>query len=524
LQEYNLPLKETLTKGLRPYSQHGRGFNFLTQCKFLKPREWGLRPCADVSDPFATTKFSTWPFAQMLRGKAVTLLAEATSLKVVTEASPNWTVGDAVTTYDLNDPASTKSITGSDVWHMADFYDSWMLFNGTSVVVKTNKEGMFGETNNVFVQNAIAIQTGCDFPGRAIMGGFSPASYFSTSWDAIWDDWLLHAPFTLDMTLDDVDTNFVMWTTIGGGDLLNLFLPDMAVDGVIKEDKRTTRDGMFLELWRRNEAGFMPMPWQGTVLVVKPLGNGVMVYGDDGIAFMPHVTDPYPTFGLRKLGAFGIGGRGCVGGDNSTHIFLDTAGVLWRISSENYSLQKLGYEEVFDGLVDQKVVISYNQRDNEYIISGEDSSNNALSYVLTPTGLGQSPQQVTSAYTVEGALLGVFSTDASTIPIAVTDVLDFGYRDLKTITTVELGIEVTTDATTHVAVDYRYNKDDSWTRSTWVLVNDMGFARIQATANEFRVAVKCSKYADMKLDYINVKWQSSGRRTVRGLHAGEAYK
>jgi len=528
LQEYQLPIRETLVNGLRPNSRHGRGSKYLTQCKFLKPEEWGLRPCETVVNPFTDEQFSTWPFAQIIRGNEVTLLATATSLKTVTEASPNWTLSSAITTYDLNDPPTAKSITGSDVWQMADFYDSWMLFNGTSVVVKTNKEGMFGETNQVFVQNAIAVQTGCEFHGRLIMAGFNPATYFSSDWESIWDEWLGRMPFAVDTALDDVNSNFVMWTTIGGGDILNLFLPKLAVEGVIQEDVRAVDDGMFLDLWRRNEAGFMPMPWQGTVYIVKPLGNGFMAYGEDGIAYLPSVTNPYPTFGLRKLAPFGIAGRGCVGGDEATHLFMDTSGVLWRISASDLSLRKLGYEEFFDDIVDQTVVITYNQSENEFIISGEDSSNNILSYILTEKGLGQSPQQVTSAFPLEGSLLGVFDTDASTIPIIVTDVIDFGYRDLKTITTVELGIEVYYDAdtptTTHVAVDYRYNKDASWTRSTWVLVNDMGYARVQATAIEFRLAIKCSRYADMKLDYANIRWQASGKRTVRGLRADTANK
>ncbi len=524
MQEYQLPVSKTLTNGLRPYSEFGRGMDYLTQCKFLRPKKWGLRPCVTVDNPFAADQFGSWPFPQILRGSEVTLLAAATSIKTVTEASPDWTLSSAITTYDLADPSTEKAITGSDVWHMADFHDSWMLFNGTSVVIKTNKEGMFGETNKVFVQNVIAVQTGCDFRGRLIMGGFNPASYFSTEWDSVWAEWLDRLPYAIDTTLNDVNSNFVMWTTIGGGDMLNLFLPELAVNGVIKEDVRTINTGMFLDLWKQNQAGFMPMPWQGTVYVVKPLGNGVMVYGKDGIAYLPHVTEPHPTFGLRKLAPFGIAGRGCVGGNESVHVLMDSSGVLWKIKAGEYGLQKLGYEKFFDDIVDQDVVITYDQSEDDFIISGEDSSSNALSYILTDEGLGRSPQQVTSAFPLEGALLGVSSTDASTVPIVVTDTLDFGYRDLKTITTIELGIEVTTDVTTHVAVYYRYNKDAAWVLSTWILVNNVGFARVQATAIEFRLAIKCSNYASLKLDYANIRWQSSGKRTIRGLRAEEASK
>lgn len=524
MQEYSLPIQKTLINGLRPYSDHGRGMNFLTQCKFLRPRNFGLRPCVNVVNPFEDDQFGTWPFPQILRGSEITLLMSATSLKVVIEETPYWTLDDAMVIFDLNNPQIVSAITGSDVWHIADFHDSWMLFNGTCVVVRTNREGMFGETNRVYVQSAIEIQTGCEFHGRLIMAGFDPSSYFSNDWSSIWDEWLGKLPYAIDTSLEDVNSNFVMWTTIGGGDILNLFLPKMAVEGVIKEDERTLRDGMFLDLWRRNEAGFMPMPWQGTVHVVKPLGNGFMAYGEDGIAFLPHVTGEYPTFGLRKLAPFGIAGRGCVGGDENVQVLLDVSGVLWKISAENYSLQRLGYEEFFEPIIDQDVIITYNQSESEFIISGEDSSGNALSYILTDSGLGQCPQQVTSAYSLEGVLLGVSSTDENTIPIVVTDTIDFGYRDLKTITTVELGIEVSADVTAHVAVYYRYNKEADWTLSDWKLVNNEGFVRVQATAIEFRIAVKCSDFVSMKLDYMNVKWQASGRRTVRGLRAEETYK
>ena len=518
MQEYQLPIRETLTKGLRPRSDMGRGTKFLTTCDFMKPLAHGLRRCDDVIEPFASSEFSSWPYLQLLRGSS-TLLAAATAIYPVTEGSPDWSKGSAYTTYDINNVASAKSITGSEVWHMADFGDAWMLFNGTTVVFKLNLEGMFDETNIVYVQNAIAIQSGCHHRGRLIMGGFDPANFFGDDWKGIWGYYLSKLPYAIDVDLDDIHDNFVFWSTIGGGDVVNLFVPELARDGVIKEDETSIEDSIFMELLKRNEMGFMPMPWQGSVLVVKPHEKGVVVYGEDGIAALVPTSDPYPTYGLRHLADFGIAGRGCVGGNEESHVFLDVVGNAWHVDGD-FGLQKLGHKEFFEDIVGQDVLISHNSEHDEFFISGEDSSSNALSYVLTPNGLGKCPQQVAGAYNVEGEFLGVFSLDGSTIATIVTDIIDFGYRDLKTITTVEVGIDHKSAATVHVAVDYRYNAVDSWTRSDWVLVNPQGFARPQITAYDFRIAIKCSTYDDFEIDYINVRWQTSGRRTVRGLSAG----
>jgi len=159
----------------------------------------------------------------------------------------------------------------------------------------------------------------------------------------------------------------------------------------------------------------------------------------------------------------------------------------------------------------EDVVITKNAENEDFFVSGESES-----FVLTEAGLGEAPQSITGACNAYGSFYGVFSEDESTEAIVVTDVIDFGYRDLKTVTTVEVGANTSDDV--FVAVDYRYEESASWQRSSWVPVSPEGFARVQITAPDVRIAVKTSDYSGFELDYINVRWQRAGRRTVRGLN------
>jgi len=505
MQEFNQPIQKALTQGLRIRSDAGRGTEFLTQCQYMKPLQFGLRPCVDCINPFDEDYFVEWYFPQPIVTSSETLLAYEDAIYSVTK-------GATYVTYALDDPGVRKAITGRGVWHYADLGEGWLLFNGTCVVFRLSTETMFGEEAIIYCQDAVSVQTGCASRGRLILGGFNPAQLFSGTWGEIWNIYLnsLSAPISTEPISSD---NFVYWSSIGGGDILLPFAPGLIKDGVVKEDMPDEHDEeFFLELFRRNELGFMPMPWQGSVLRVKPLGKGIAVYGTEGIAGLIPALEPYPTYGLQRVADFGIASRGAVGGDEQGHILVDAAGNVWRID-DNFALRKLGYKEYIASLLSDEIIIVKNAEHNEYHISGKDES-----FVLTPQGLGESPQYITGAYNIDGEFVGVFDTAESKDVVVITDIIDFNYRDLKTITTVEIGCNAVSSV--YVAIDYRYEKQGFWQRSTWVLTSPEGFARMQITALEFRIAVKCDSYEGFELDYINVRWQTCGRRTVRGLNAG----
>ncbi len=500
-----------LKNGLRQTKDIGKNQPFMDTCKFAKPTEFGVIEDTGVTSPFSVNQFDAFPVPQLIRGKGVTLLASDIHIKEIDES--DWSVGTAVPTFDIYDELQSKEITAGDVWQIADFYNVFFLFNGSCMVVKTNIKGMFGGADRYLVQDEVTVQTGCDFKGRLIMAGFNPDDYWSSAWRSVWEQWQGKFPYGMSANMD-IGENFIMWSSIGGGDTLNLFLPEHAIKGVLAEDETT--EHMFLDMWERGELGFMPLPWQGTVRVVKPLGNGVVAYGENGVAALPAVTAPISTFGMMQIARFGIPHRGAVGGDENRHIFIDEAGTLWSLDAD-YKLENLGYDEYLIDLVGQDIIITMGEQEGDFYISGEDFDGNMLNFIYTATGLARSPHQVTSGYFTGGDFIGVSDTDEDTEVMLVTGELDFKYRDLKTITTIELGLDIDSSVEVHVATYYKYDTDLEYSLSEWILVNNEGFARIQMTAHDFKICIKLSNYINFKLSYANVKWQTSGRRTVRGL-------
>lgn len=506
---------ETLTKGLRPTKKLGSNTNYLTTCKFVKTSPFGLIEDIGVTNPFKTDQFSTWPHPQLIRGKGVTLLCGGYSIKEIDET--DWSIGTPVILYDTDD-LHQRIIIDPGIWHFADFHDVFMLMNGNCTIFKTNHKGMLGDIDRYLYQDELTIQTGCDFKGRLMLGGFNPENFWSSVWESVWGEWTSKFAFGIDASIELAE-NFVFWTTVGGGDAFHLFMPQKAQRSIIAEDQNT--DQMFLEYWRKNSIGFMPVPWQGTVLKMIPLGNGVIAYGDNGIAAMNTVLEPMPTFGMQKLNDFGIAGRGAAGGNDKVQIFIDEAGSLWRMGVD-FIPTRLGYEEYLVDILEDDIVISFDPQRTEFYISGKNQS-----FVLTQTGLSESPHRVTSVQFAAGALLGVsqhIQEDAvdDTEVLLVTSALDFKYRDLKSITTVELGLEIDSEAVIEIAADYKYNTGTEWSRTKFVRVNKEGWARLDINAHDLRLVIRLSNYTDFKLSYVNLKWQARGRLARRGLSDKQA--
>jgi len=504
MREYILPIVKSLTVGQRPEPETP---GYMTTCLFARPAAKGLVAPRVIVDPFGGAQLE----GQLIRGNTVTLLATTQRVSAVDES--DWSV-----TADTGD-----SFVGSYPWHFVDMNNAWMLLSPTATVYKDNSAGMFGETNTVKASTNI-INTGCFFHGRVMLGGFNPAYYWSNDWMAAIKAYSQAFPFAISDSFAAPGNNFVSWSTIGGGDVFNLFSLDAAVYGQIKEDQQHTLDRpLFMEFFQRNELGLAPMPWHGMVQVLKPLRDKVVAYGTDGICLLVPANIPYPTFGLQPLARFGVAGRGSVAGNDSIHVFVASNGDLWTIDS-NGVITKLGYKEYLSAMLNYPITAGYDEFNQEFHFSGSALDGSPLSYCLTKNGLFQSPYHIRSLVAGTDGPIGTFDIDSSPAVVVVTDIEDFQYRDFKTITGFELGLTTAIGATTTVAVDYRNSPGEAFATCPAVPVNPEGFAYIRCTAHEFRFRVCCSDYENFQLTYINVKWQPSGRRIVRGLGANEAQR
>ena len=320
-------------------------------------------------------------------------------------------------------------------------------------------------------------------------------------------------------TLDNLGKNFVWWSTIGGGDVFSLFYNSTdAEQGFITSKFSTDAERPWIfELMKRNEQGSMPMPWQGKVRHMKPLGKYVMVYGDGGVsALYPQAT----KVGLIELQQFkqGISNTGAVGGDENEQVFLDGSGVLWHIDRE-LSIEKLDYREFMEGLLRTDVIISYSSRERRFYIC-----NGFKAFTLTKEGgLTEHSQQVTSVIESDGADLGMGEDDSAMSDPweIVTDTIDFQERGNKTLSFIEIASEVPRDTTSinprlQVGCDFRYQGRHDFTASRNIPVNHFGQARMGITAPDLRVRVLGDNFRDFNLDDITVKIQMSDKRFTRG--------
>lgn len=508
MREFTTLAKDIFTKGLRPRKRFGtENRPMLTECTRLKPTESGLREVETITYPFEAD-FVTHPFAQLFKARNMTLLADSTDIYSV---DSSWNPS-AITLYDYLTEEIVGSIISDGVWHIADAGKFVMLFNGSSIIYISGEETMFEETAKFHIIRDRTVNTGCYHRGRIIMGGFSASDFWGDQWQSILEGLSSDLHISIANALK-MDSNFISWSAIGGGNVLDIFYPDRAINGLLAEFKEGNKDPLFLDYWRRNDCGFAPTMYPGTVLIVKPFYDRVIAYGDNGFTVFKPMTADSPTLSIISNDGVGVLSRSAIAGNDKFHVFIDGSDVLWRYSEKG--LERLGYEEYIKDL-GSNIVLTLDDHENDvYISDGE------TTLVLTANGLGKSPNHPTSLIRSDNTLYGLFSSDISEESIIVSDWFDFRSGDLKTITTISLGFTINSDEDTkvYIALDTGYDTDNTdFTRSDWVIVNKQGWARLQKTAKRFRLAIKVTDNTDFRLDYATIKWQRSTLQTVRGLH------
>lgn len=508
MREYSLSLKKALNNGLWPIRQVPRGNDFLATCYNLTPSPTGLEPFRPITMPFSESDLLAvgmpviHPFPQLIRGKGITLLAGETAIFEVDES--DWSL-TPITIYNAYMPTVTKDITPGGPWHFVDFHDVWFLMNGSCVVFKSNLHNFGILPDEVFVQDEITIGTGTDFRGRMLTGGFNSSAFYTSDWKHLMGEFKGMLPDGVSAE-EYIGNNFVVWTTIGGGDLFWPFYPSLAMESG-ESDVFSFHKTPFFEALKRNELGFMPMPWPGDVYNIKPLGKSAVVYGENGVAALNLVSEPIATFGLSEISSRGLLSRSAVGGNDNQHVFMDSAGYLCSLSQEG--LRVLDYHEHFADMIEdeEEIVITYNERRNEFYICGE-----TLGYVLTSKGLGSMYQVINSLVLTEDQI-GISKDLEDRRAMIASGILDLG-GGIKTITSVEVaGIY---DVDLWVSIIYRFGSNDAFGTTEAIPLNSAGWARMAVSGTDLMVALMAEDFEGFDPDDVIVKWKTTDKRNIRG--------
>lgn len=211
----------------------------LLQCQNLKPFgadlipwDYGLSglPAGLItslnSAGLTTAGKGTHPWPQIIRGRKTTFVADATHLWTLNEST--WALTALAPIGILT--RTSASIPSGGIWQLADFGPVTLLFNGacTIINVATATDGTLGSTVT-YVDTTFYPTSGVNFRGRLLMGGFT-----GTTLKTLWSNYLAKVVSDLGITAPTVPSltsDQVWWSSIGGEDMLQYFLPEAVLDG-----------------------------------------------------------------------------------------------------------------------------------------------------------------------------------------------------------------------------------------------------------------------------------------------------
>lgn len=506
-REFSYSIYDTFKAGLAPDSRFPTNSQYVEELFNAKVhKQWGVIPYVPVTTPITDTL--SFPFPRLHKMREITYLLGKKTVKSVNEST--WALTSQVI-YDANNTGVVATITGGDIWQVVDLGDAYFFHNGIETIFKTGLVAALGDENKLLHQSDVKITTGCIQKGRVWTGGFTQSGFYNNQWlNEITKESRVFKTVITKM-LDGLKPNSVMWSSIGGGDLLWLFYPFYGMQGLTGKGYFEDKLELLRDILEKNEMGSRRMPWQGKVLHMKPLGRDhIVVYGEGGVGLLtPQGTEV--AFTDLEI-PDGINNIGAVGGDAREHIWIDSSGVLWSISSRELSPRRLGYDNYFSSLVGTTLIISFDSNEREFYID-----NGTKHYVYTSSGLSEHGQTVTSVVNTKGGVVGFGVTAANMADKEfrlTSNVFDEGRRGFKNLAQVALDISGNTSLFARTA--WRSDRTGSFVNSREVAVNREGTVRLNVTANEHKLKLRAIDYSILRLFDAKLHWQGSDKRYIRG--------
>lgn len=554
-KEHNVTIAEGLARGLRQKEDELYGPRGLSACDNLKATERALVAFSDVTVPFNSAEFisagiiagggdiddyldSYGKYCYLFDGVGATILIcpiysdsyASWRFFDVTKGTVPWSL-TARAVYDMwtqtNDVSSSLSISNGGQWQFVEMQGTWIALNGYyTVYYRRPVVSVLADKALCPVSTQSLTTCGCFSRGRIFLGGFDPANFWSVDMESDWlNVWVTKdsdTNFPTTVSYLGLRDNFVWYGAVGGGDLFFRYATssqtyNYAKKGEILKSSLSTNpfdpvdydaDGtddlyrpLIYDFLLRGDGGWVAMPYEGLTHVLKPLGNKVVAYGENGVAVLIPYSQPVPCIGTEELLPIGILSRGAVGGDKHQHVFVTKDGAAYSLAAD-LQLRKLDYKEFLSTLDDGLINVSFNPTEREFHLA-----DSTTGYLLSQTGLSASPQSTTTSLAVyEGVLYGVANNLSGSQTATVrTNTLDFGVRGIKNIKEVKIhGYNLTS---AEVSILYRYDSSSAFTEVTSFLVNDEGIAYPQVAGLEFQVEVEGTIGSGAKLEAITIWYE-----------------
>lgn len=263
-------------------------------------------------------------------------------------------------------------------------------------------------------------------------------------------------------------------------------------------------------------AGFRQLPWDenanATIYKVLPLGDFVMIYGDNGVGMIKtQVVDKYPAMMFQDLRRAGAVGTYAVDGDEEQHLYLSKNNDLNLVTAKG--VQKLGYRD-FMSQLSGTIVITYDTSRKRFYIS-----DGSLSFVYNGIGLYSTYQCVSSVGDYKGILCGFTKANADTRVRLTTTAFDGGVQGYKTLEAVESGLVYDSSSYSFEGSIYaKYDYGGSFVQTPWVALNKRGMFTQKLTGREFKISLRSTYDAgsEFQLSSLLGKLKFSDKTNIRG--------
>ena len=511
----DIVLKESLRRGLRDTDENAKNSGSLVLLLNGKPTRNGIvtHPSPIPSQLLTAIAGAgitiSHPFPQLFRGSNKTILLSENAAYEVNEST--WGLS-AISAYTLAGAPTTIS-AGGGAWEFVDVGPHWWAFNGVTTLVFATVGGY----TQLYVDTTVPTQAGARFGGRLIFGGFNSSSFWASGHNTLHQYMTkFKVSPTTGLAPAGLGSNFIMWSSIGGGDELAMLYPTLLSAGseAYSSGGHSLSRPIYTDFLERNECGFMPMEWKGTVLAIKPLGDKAIVYGDNGISVIFMANDPFPTIGQRTLRRFGLANRTSVGGDERGHVLIDTTGRVWRLLPD-LSFQELDYSECIEPLTTNEISVTHDPHRDEFYITGTDELDDRHSYTITETGIYRNKHALTSAEFIGNSLVSVYESLPGTDHFILrTDTMDMDSRGLKAIKSIRVSGNWTGDL--GVAIGITQNSGGWLAWSAYKTADQSGTVEFSAPSVELQVELYHEDYTAIgRIDSITITYDETAVRNFK---------
>lgn len=390
--------------------------------------------------------------SQFFRGRTKTFRATATGIYEVTESTMAETL------------VSTVPTGGGGWWSFADFGPVYVFASGGRVISRRytlDDDEYVYSTVSAAATNAKVVADYNDT--RLFIGGTSKG------------------------------TNTVSWSLIDGSDIWQM----------LDDTNATAQQAALLQ------RGTAVMPWRGEVRAMFQLGDGMAVYGADGITILAPTGKSFGMVDPKGLPRhIGIPCRSAVGGDRMRHVFVGTDGALYTLD-ESFQCERLGFEEYMPAAP----VVVHDPIEAQWWISGTSTS-----YLLTAGGLsGPVSAVVTSAIRTVSGLVGS-GVDYATAAVEAelwSGLLDAGDNAQKRMTF----LRATCDGVTGMkgSIAYGTRSDGTLKTRPWAAASREKAMFINSVFTNARAGILFSGVPETARIYgLEARYQYHDRRAVRG--------